>query len=298
LVEANIGSMADLDAALTNGCEGVGLLRTEFLFMQNKKIPTEDEQYNLYHTIAEKLQHRPLIIRTLDVGGDKQIEYLHIEKEENPFLGLRAIRHSLRHRELFISQIRAILRAGCCGNVNLMLPMITSLDELLAAKKIIRDVLQSLTEERVEYAEVPVGIMIEVPAAAVMADVLAGECDFFSIGTNDLIQYTVAVDRGNNYVAYLYNVCEPAVLRHVSQVIQSAHHYGITVGMCGEAAAFLPLTPVFAAMGLDAFSVSPPVIPDVRERLCKFDTKKRTDLLAKVQAARNVAEVKELLMNA
>jgi phosphotransferase system enzyme I (PtsI) len=143
LVEVNIGSMADLDAALADGCEGVGLLRTEFLFMQNKRIPTEDEQYSLYHTIAEKLQGRPLVIRTLDIGGDKQIEYLHIEKEENPFLGMRAIRHSLRHRELFISQIRAILRAGCCGNVNLMIPMITSLDELLSAKKIIRDALQS-----------------------------------------------------------------------------------------------------------------------------------------------------------
>jgi phosphotransferase system enzyme I (PtsI) len=148
LVEANIGSMAYLDAALANGCEGVGLLRTEFLFMQNKRIPTEDEQYSFYHTIAVKLQGRPLVIRTLDIGGDKQIEYLHIEKEENPFLGMRAIRYSLRYRELFISQIRAILRAGCCGNVNLMIPMITSLDELLSAKKIIRDALQSLTEKK------------------------------------------------------------------------------------------------------------------------------------------------------
>jgi phosphotransferase system enzyme I (PtsI) len=295
LVEANIGSLADVDDALANGCEGAGLLRTEFIFMRNNKIPTEDEQYDFYRTAAEKLQGRPLVIRTLDAGGDKQIKHLHIEKEENPFLGLRAIRHSLCHRELFTSQIRAILRAGCFGNISLMLPMIASLDELLAAKEIIQKVLLNLTEEKLEHKKVPVGIMIEVPAAAVMADVFAGECDFFSIGTNDLIQYTMAVDRGNSSVAYLYNMCEPAVLRLVAQVIQSAHRHGISAGMCGEAAAFLPLVPVFAAMGLDAFSVSPPLIPEVRERLCAFDTGTGQELLQKVLSGRSAMETEKLL---
>jgi phosphotransferase system enzyme I (PtsI) len=263
--------------------------------MQTNRIPTEDEQYNLYSAAAKKLGGCPLVIRTLDIGGDKHIAHLQIEKEDNPFLGLRAIRHSLRHREIFINQIRAILRAGRHGNVSLMLPMIASLDELLSAKKIIRETQIALMEEKIEYGKVSVGIMIEVPAAAILADTFARECDFFSIGTNDLIQYTMAVDRGNNKVAYLYNMYEPAVLELISGIIKSAHNHGVTVGMCGEAAAFLPLVPVFAAMGLDAFSVSPPAIPEVRKEINKFDMHCSRELLEKISSGRSAVEIEKIL---
>ena len=296
-VEGNIGNLADLDAALANGCEGVGLFRTEFLFMENNTLPTEEEQYKVYHQAAKKLGERPLIIRTLDIGGDKPVSYLNIEKEENPFLGLRAIRHSLANKPIFMPQIRAILRAGEGGNVRMMLPMIATLAELLQAKQLVEEAMRQLAAEGIAHGAVPVGIMIEIPAAAVMADVLARHCDFFSIGTNDLIQYTVAVDRGNSEVAYLYNMYEPAVLRLIRHTIESAHAQGIPVGMCGEAAGFLPLVPVLVAMGLDAFSVNPPLVPSVRAAIHKVDTGKSKDILAQAEQFSSAEDAQKTLNN-
>lgn len=294
-VEANIGGMADLDAALENGCEGVGLLRTEFLFMENTRLPSEEEQYDFYLEAARKLGDRPFIIRTLDIGGDKAMPGLHIEKEENPFLGLRAVRHSLRHRDIFIPQLRAILRAGVAGNVRVMLPMVTTLDELLLAKALIDETADALKAEGIPFAKVPVGIMVEIPAAAVMADVFAKHCDFFSIGTNDLIQYVTAADRGNSSVSHLNSMCEPAVLRLVKHVIDSAHANNISVGMCGEAAAYLPLAPLFVAMGLDAFSVNPAQVPAVRAAICGARASGRENAVGEMLGCRSATELEKAL---
>jgi len=294
-VEANIGSLADIDAAIAYGCEGVGLFRTEFLFMEKDRLPTEDEQYEIYSKAAKKLGKHPLIIRTLDIGGDKPVDYLNIEKEENPFMGLRAIRYSLANKPVFIQQVRAILRASVSGNVQMMLPMITSLEELIQAKQIINETAVQLESDGIPYANVPVGIMIEVPAAAVMADVFAEYCDFFSIGTNDLIQYTAAVDRGNSSVAHLYSNSEPAVLRLVHYVIKCAREKGIRVAMCGEAAGYLPLVPVLVAMGLDAFSVSAPLIPSIRAAIHKTDTKESERLLSLVQGFTSATDAEKTL---
>ena len=251
----NIGSPSDVQAVLENGGEGVGLFRTEFLFMERSRPPTEDEQYDAYRQVAEAFGEKPVTVRTLDAGGDKELPYLDLPEEDNPFLGLRAIRLCLAHPDLFETQIRAILRAGVHGNLRMMLPMVNTVDEVRQAKAIIEKVKDDLEREGISFcADVPLGIMIETPAAALHADALAREVDFFSIGTNDLIQYTLACDRGNPDTASLYTPYHPAVLSLVYAAIQSANRAGIPVGMCGEAASDEKLLPVFLAMGLDSFS--------------------------------------------
>ena len=261
----NIGSPSDVQAVLENGGEGVGLFRTEFLFMERSRPPTEEEQYDAYRQVAEAFGEKPVTVRTLDAGGDKELPYLDLSTEDNPFLGLRAIRLCLAHPDLFETQIRAILRAGVHGNLRMMLPMVNTVDEVRQAKAIIEKVKGDLERESVSFcADIPFGIMIETPAAALHADALAKEVEFFSIGTNDLIQYTLACDRGNPDTASLYTPYHPAVLSLIDAAIQSANRAGIRVGMCGEAASDEKLIPVFLAIGIDSLSMAAGFIPRTR----------------------------------
>ncbi|MBU6376810.1 MAG: phosphoenolpyruvate--protein phosphotransferase, partial [Bdellovibrionales bacterium] len=254
----NIGSPKDIEVLKKGDAEGVGLFRTEFIYMNRETLPSEEEQFECYREVLSSVSSKPVIIRTLDIGGDKSLPYLDMPKEMNPFLGYRAIRICLDQVDLFKTQLRAMLRASVYGNLNIMFPMISSLEELLAAKRILAETASELRTKGVKIAQkIPVGIMIEIPSAAMMADVLAKNCDFFSIGTNDLIQYTCAVDRMNEKIHDLYNSYHPGVLRLVNKVIQDAHSAGIWAGMCGEVAGELPLVPVLLGMGLDEFSMSP-----------------------------------------
>jgi phosphoenolpyruvate--protein phosphotransferase (EC 2.7.3.9) len=262
---ANIGTPEDLEVVLNNGAEGVGLFRTEFLFMDRDKAPSEEEQFEAYKSVALGMEGKPVIIRTLDVGGDKQIDYLNLPKEMNPFLGYRAIRLCLDKVELFKAQLRAILRASTFGNIKVMFPMISSVEEVLSAKRILKEVSEELNDNEIAYdKELEVGIMVEIPAAAIISDLLAAEVDFFSIGTNDLIQYTTAVDRMNEKVAHLYNPNNPAVLRLVKMVIENAHAHGKWVGMCGEMAGDPEFIPALIDMGIDELSMAPSSILKAR----------------------------------
>ena len=266
-VYGNIGKPEDVQAVVQNGGEGIGLFRTEFLFMDRMSRPTEAEQFEAYATVAKAMNGREVIIRTLDIGGDKEIPYLEIEKEDNPFLGHRAIRYCLDHPDLFCDQIRAILRAAKFGDLKLMLPLITCKEEILAAKKLIEQCLRELIEAGEDVHPVPVGIMVETPAAALTAAELAKEADFFSIGTNDLTGYVMAVDRGNQAVARLYDPMQPAVLSAIEMTIKAAKAAGIPVGMCGEGAADPRLIPYLLAWGLDEFSVSASSILKTRKMI-------------------------------
>ncbi|SEG02470.1 phosphotransferase system, enzyme I, PtsI [Caloramator fervidus] len=260
-IAANIGNPFEVDIALKYGAEGIGLFRTEFLYMDKTSMPTENEQFEAYKYVLEKMKDRLVIIRTLDIGGDKNLPYLNLEKEMNPFLGLRAIRLCLNKRDIFKTQLRALLRAGLYGNLGIMFPMISSLEELKEAKNILKEVERELEAEGVEYSkDYKVGIMIETPSSAIISDILAKEVDFFSIGTNDLIQYTLAVDRMNQNVSYLYNPNHPAILRLIKTVIDNAHKEGIWVGMCGEMAADVNMLNTLLEFGIDELSVSPPMI--------------------------------------
>lgn len=255
---ANIGTPKDLESVINNDCEGVGLFRSEFLYMDRDSAPTEEEQYAVYKEVAEKMQNKPVVIRTLDVGGDKELDYLKLPKEMNPFLGYRAIRVCLDKVGIFKTQLRAILRASAFGNIKIMFPMISSIEELRAAKGILQGVKYDLQKENIAFNEnLEVGIMIEIPAAAIISDLLAKEVDFFSIGTNDLIQYTTAVDRMNEKISHLYTPFHPALLRLVKMVIDNAHKENKWVGMCGEVAGNPKLVPILIGMGLDEFSMSP-----------------------------------------
>lgn len=268
----NISSIDDLVKVCENDGEGIGLFRSEFIFMDRNKAPSEDEQYEIYKKVLEIMNHKPVIIRTMDIGGDKNIPYLNMMKEENPFLGYRAVRHSLKEPENFIIQLRALLRAGIYGNLKVMIPMISSLNEIRKVKEIFRQVKDQLTLENIKFSDnIPVGIMIEVPSAAICSDMLAKEVDFFSIGTNDLIQYTVAADRMNDKVADIYDIWNPAVLRLIKMTIENGHKAGISVGMCGSAAGSVDLIPIFLKMGLDEFSVSPKDVLKIREIISFFD---------------------------
>lgn len=256
-IAGNIGNPKDIKKVLENGGEAVGLFRTEFLYMDKSSLPTEEEQFNAYREVLEGMQGRPVVIRTLDIGGDKKLSYLPIGEEMNPFLGYRAIRLCLDRKDIFKTQIRALLRASVYGNLRIMFPMISGINELREAKKVIEEVKNEFTSESIKINEnIQIGIMIEIPSAAVISDMLAKEVDFFSIGTNDLIQYTVAVDRMNEKVSYLYSPLNPGVLRLIKLVIDNAHREGKWVGVCGEMAGDLNAIPVLLGMELDEFSMS------------------------------------------
>ena len=263
---ANIASPQECSVAIKADCEGVGLFRSEFLFMGRSSLPSEEEQFIAYRSVLEQMEGRPVIIRTLDAGGDKDLEYLTLPDEENPFLGYRAIRICLDQPEIFRIQLRALYRASAYGNLQIMFPMIATLEEFRRAKKLAESVRQELTREGATLAEhVPLGMMIEIPSCAIIADALAKEADFFSIGTNDLTQYTLAVDRGNKKVASLYSHYHPAVIRLISHVIDCAHRNGIPCGMCGEAAGDPGFIPLLVGLGLDEFSMSASSILEARK---------------------------------
>jgi len=272
---ANIATAEDLDQALNLGAEGVGLLRTELLFMERDYFPTEEEQFDFYKTILLRAGDKPVTIRTLDIGGDKHLPYFGLPKEENPFLGYRAIRISLDRTAIFRTQLRAILRAGVFGNCRILLPMISSVKEVQQAKEIIGETKKELAAEAVDFdPAVATGIMIEVPSAAITADLLAKEVDFFSIGTNDLCQYTLAVDRMNEQIKDLYDPYHPAVLRLIQFVIEQGHLQGIPVGMCGELAGDPQATSLLLGMGLKEFSMAGPAIPAIKDNLIRSSVEK------------------------
>ncbi len=259
---ANIGNPEDAETALKNGADGIGLYRTEFLFLGRENPPSEEEQFEAYRKVLEKFKDKPVIIRTLDIGGDKQIPYLNIEKELNPFLGVRAIRLCLKNTELFKTQLRAILRASIYGNPKIMYPMIAIKEEIEKANSILEEVKSELKSKGVPFKEnIQVGIMVEIPSAALNAEKLAKYVDFFSIGTNDLIQYTFAADRTNEKVSYLYNPLHPALLKLVKFTIEASHKYGKKTGMCGEMAGDLKAIPQLIKMGIDELSMTPTKIP-------------------------------------
>lgn len=295
---ANIGYPEELTQAEQYGYEGVGLFRTEFLFLGKDAFPSEEAQFYAYRRAVEQCENQRCIIRTLDIGGDKPLPSLKIPPEENPFLGWRAIRISLERTDLFLTQIRAILRAGVFGKAAVMLPMISGLEELRQAKGLISQAKQSLEKEGVPFtADIEVGMMIETPAAAIMAEQFARECDFFSIGTNDLTQYTLAVDRGNPLVGRLYSYYHPAVLRLIHHVIQQAHEQGIWVGMCGEMAGDPAAAKLLCSWGIDELSMSLPQIPRVKQAVltCKTDRRWADAVLALSQAGQAEAYLKSSL---
>lgn len=292
MLAANIGNADDAIKAVKDGAEGVGLFRTEFLFMNGISMPTEEEQFENYRRAAVILKGRPLTIRTLDIGGDKDIPYMGLVKETNPFLGYRAIRFCLDRVDIFTTQLRAILRASAYGKIRIMIPMITSVSEVLEVKKLIEKICKNLDAKGIAYDKsIEVGIMIETPAAAVMADVLAKEVDFFSIGTNDLTQYTIAVDRGNENVSYLYSPFNPAVLRLIKYVIKCGHDAGIDVGMCGEAAGNEAMLPLLLSFGLDEYSVTASKILETRKNIASWTLKDACDVAAN---AMNMSTEKEI----
>ena len=295
---ANIGTHKDLESVLEADAEGIGLFRTEFLFMDRSAAPTEDEQFEAYKSVAVGMQGKEVIIRTLDVGGDKEIPYLGLKKEENPFLGFRAVRYCLKHRESYKTQLRAVLRASAFGNLSVMIPLVTCVEELREVKTLIDKIKCELDGCGIPYKrDIKVGVMIETPAACMIADLLAKEADFFSIGTNDLIGYTMAADRGNADVGYLYTVYQPAVLRALKHIISCASAAKIRCGMCGEAAADEKLLPLLVSFGLDEFSVSPVSVLGVRAALAAR-TKADCDRIAeKALALTTAKEVEDYLKN-
>lgn len=295
-LSANIGVPNDVDMALENDAEGIGLFRSEFIFMNREHQPTEDEQFEQYKEVLVRMGDKPVIIRTLDIGGDKCVPYLDMPKEMNPFLGYRAIRLCLGNVEVFRTQLRAILRASVYGNVKIMIPMISTMKELKDSKKVLQQAKDELLREGIKFKDdIEIGVMIETPSAAIISDLLAKEVDFFSIGTNDLIQYTMAVDRLNSKLSYLYSQYHPALLRLIKGIIDNAHKAGIWVGMCGEAAGDPKLIPVFIGMGLDEFSMNSPSILRARY-IVRNINKKDMEIIAKSTLdMENALEVEEYL---
>lgn len=293
---ANIGTPKDLGGVLNNGAEGIGLYRTEFLYMDRSSLPTEDEQYEAYKAVLEGMEGKPVVIRTLDIGGDKEIPYLNLPKEMNPFLGYRALRICLDKTEIFKTQLRALLRASIFGNLKIMYPMVSGIQEVRQANTILEEVKAELDAKGVQYSkEFEVGIMIEIPTAALTSDILAKEVDFFSIGTNDLIQYSTAVDRMNQNIAHLYTPYHPGVLRMIKMVIENGHKEGIWVGMCGEAAGELPLIPLLLGMGLDEFSMSATSILPARELISKLTTERAKEITEKALSLVTSEEIEQYL---
>lgn len=293
---ANIGTHMDVDNALNYGAEGVGLFRSEFVFMGRQDIPNEEDQFKAYKEAVEKCNGNLCVIRTMDIGGDKPLPYLNIPYEDNPFLGYRAVRISLQRRDLFLPQLKAILRAGKFGKVGIMIPMIINVSEFKKVKEFIEEAKVELTHEGKAFADdVQVGIMVETPAAAVMTPVLAKYVDFFSIGTNDLVQYTLACDRGNINISYLYNHFNPAVLRLIQRTITSARENGIWAGMCGEMASDPNAAVLLMAMGIHELSMSAPSIPRVKEKIRNISSTKAKEILADVMKMEDGDEIKAYL---
>ena len=296
-VLANIGMPDDVKIVIQNTAEGVGLFRSEFLYMNSENFPTENEQFEAYKKVVLKLKNKEVIIRTLDIGGDKDLKYMKLSKEDNPFLGYRAIRICLDDINLFKVQLRAILKASAFGNVAIMIPMISSLEELRKTKEIINEVKEELRKKKIKFDEnIKIGIMIEIPAAALIADELAKECDFFSIGTNDLIQYTVAVERENKKIANLYTHFHPAVIRLIKKAIEGAHKNHILCGMCGEAAGDVTFIPLLIGLGLDEFSMNANKVLNVRKLIRKLDFKECQKLADEVLKLATSEEVEKLLV--
>ncbi|MDR5616040.1 phosphoenolpyruvate-protein phosphotransferase PtsI [Arsenophonus sp.] len=290
---ANIGTVRDVEGAERNGAEGVGLYRTEFLFMDRNNLPSEEEQFQAYKAVAEAMGPQAIIIRTMDIGGDKDLPYMNLPKEENPFLGWRAIRISLDRKEILHAQLRAILRASAFGHLRIMFPMVISVEEIRTLKEELAILKQQLTEEKHAFDQsIEVGIMIETPAAAVIAHHLAKEVDFFSIGTNDLTQYTLAVDRGNDLISHLYNPMSPSVLKLIKQVIDASHAEGKWTGMCGELAGDERATLLLLGMGLDEFSMSAISIPTIKKIIRNANFK---DAKTLAEQALNQPTAKELM---
>lgn len=294
----NIGTPNDIEGLIKNDAEGVGLYRTEFLYMDSDKLPEEDTQFEAYKAVLEGMSGKPIVIRTLDIGGDKKLDYLPLDEEMNPFLGYRAIRLCLDRTDIFKTQLRALYRASVYGKLRIMFPMISSLEELLQAKEIVKEVQAELDAEGIAYAkDVEIGMMIEVPSAAVISDVLAKHVDFFSIGTNDLIQYTTAVDRMNQKISYLYNQFNPAVLRLIKMVIDNAHKEGKWVGMCGEAAGDQMMIPILLGFGLDEFSMSPISILPARKLITSVNEADMKKFADEVLAMGTAEEIKAHVAN-
>ena len=293
---SNIGLPVDIKETIRNNAEGIGLFRSEILYMNNCEIPTEEYQYNIYKKIATELKGKNITIRTIDIGGDKRLEYIKLGKEQNPFLGYRAIRFCLENKGIFKSQLRAILRASQYGNLSIMFPMISSIEELREAKKILEKCKKELNQKGEKYNEnIRTGIMIEVPSSALMAEHLAKECDFFSIGTNDLIQYTIAVERGNNKVSKLYTKYHPAVLKLIEETVEGAHKAQIECGMCGECAEDKLLIPLLIGLGIDELSVNPNMILKTRKEICKLEKTKCVKLAKETLCLSSANEVEKKL---
>ena len=294
----NIGTPDDANKVLECDGEGIGLFRTEFLFMDRDKTPTEEEQFEAYKKVALIMKDKPVIIRTLDVGGDKDIPYLGLSKEDNPFMGFRAVRYCLKNIDLYRTQLRALLRASAYGEIKIMIPLVVDVEELRSVKAIIKELMAELDGESIKYnKDIQVGVMIETPAASLIADILAKEADFFSIGTNDLTGYTMCVDRGNADVAYLYSPFQPAVLRSIKHIIECANRENIMVGMCGEAAADSMLIPLLISFGLNEFSVSATSVLATRKEISKWSKEDADKVASAVMEMDSVAEITTYLQS-
>jgi phosphotransferase system enzyme I (PtsI) len=295
----NISSIKELDQALKIGIHGVGLFRTEFLYMDRGSLPSEDEQYVTYRQVAEKLNNKPLIIRTLDIGGDKQLDYISLPHEDNPFLGYRAIRISLDREDLFKTQLRAILRASVHGDVKIMYPMISSVEELKKANALLEIAKQELqTENKLYNEKIEVGIMVEIPAAVAIADFLAEEADFFSIGTNDLVQYVLAVDRMNEKIAHLYDPYHPAVIRLLKQTADAAKKHGIPVAVCGEMAGDIRALPIWLGLGIEDLSMSAQSLLQIKYGILNTRQSDCRNIVDEIMKCKTSGQIQSILKNA
>ena len=296
-VAANIGRPEDVDRVLSYDAEGIGLFRTEFLFMDRTSMPTEEEQFEAYRKVAVAMNGKPVIIRTLDIGGDKEIPYMGLKTDDNPFLGYRAIRFCLdRKDDIYRPQLRALLRASAFGAIKIMVPMVTCVEEYREAKALIHEIMDELEQEGIPYnKDIQVGIMVETASASLMADVFAREVDFFSIGTNDLTQYTMSVDRGNDKVSYLYSTFNPAVLRSIRHIIECGRKEGIMVGMCGEAASDPLMIPLLVAFGLNEFSMSASAVLKARKMITECDSRKLQEMADKAMSFVTASEIESFM---
>ena len=293
-VACNIGNLEDLELGLKDGADGVGLFRTEFLYMDSNEFPSEEKQFEVYKKAAERLEGKPLIIRTLDIGGDKSLSYFEFPKEENPFLGWRALRICFDKEEVFRDQLRAILRASAYGNVKILLPMVISVEELERVNELLDKYMKELSDENIEFdANIEVGVMIETPASVFIAEELIQHCDYFSIGTNDLTQYILAVDRGNENISHLYNNYHPAVLRAMKKVIDASHKAGKWTGMCGSMASDTKATYLLLGMGLDEFSSVGSKISKIKNTVLNANYREAEDFANKILSMSRVSEIEK-----